>query len=265
MRRLFLLLALALLGGCRADTATNNAARQADAELTVSAAVSLKDAFIEIGRLYETRTGTRVNFNFAASGVLQKQIEQAAPVDVFASAGAEQMNALAVKGLIRTDTRADFARNTLVLIVPRDQTNAAQVSSFAQLAQDSVRKLAIGNPQTVPAGRYAQQTLVNLKLWAKLQPKLVLAEDVRQVLDYVARAEVDAGFVYVTDIAPANQAVSVAATAPEAMHDPIHYPIAVTKQSLHADAARGFVDFVLGAEGQAVLKKYGFAPAQPEG
>src|SRR5437764_5457755 len=127
MRRLLLLLALALFVGCRADTSTNNAARKADAEITVSAAASLRDAFTEIGQLYETRTGTHVNFNFAASGVLQKQIEQAAPVDVFASAGARQMDELANKNLIFTATRHDFAYNTLVLILPRSQATTREL------------------------------------------------------------------------------------------------------------------------------------------
>jgi len=258
MRRLFLLLALALLVGCRAERPTNNASSKVPAEITVSAAVSLKDAFTEIGQLYETRTGTHVNFNFAASGVLQKQIEQAAPVDVFASAGARQMDELANKNLIFTATRHDFAYNTLVLILPRSQATIRELQWFERLAQSPVRKIAIGNPQTVPAGFYARQTLVNLNLWDKVQTKLVLAEDVRQVLDYVARAEVDAGFVYVTDIAPTNQAVFVAAPAPATTHDAILYPIAVVKDSRHAEAALGFIALVLSPEGQAVLKKYGF-------
>src|SRR5438270_4317764 len=114
MRQLLCLLVIALLAGCRPHTASNDAAPKVPDEITVSAAVSLKDAFTEIGQLYETRTGTHVNFNFAASGVLQKQIEQAAPVDIFASAGARQMDELANKNLIFTATRHDFAYNTLV-------------------------------------------------------------------------------------------------------------------------------------------------------
>src|SRR5437762_2191497 len=181
MRRLLLLLALALLAGCRPQPATHDPTALAHpAEITVSAAVSLKDAFNEIGRLYEQRTSTRVRFNFGASGVLQKQIEQGAPVDVFASASERQMNELVNKGCILSDTRRDFTRNALVLIVPAGAP--AQLNAFDQLARANVRKVAIGNPQTVPAGQYAQQLLVRLKLWEQLQPKLVLAEDVQQVL-----------------------------------------------------------------------------------
>ena len=254
MKRLLLLSLFVLLAGCRAQP-TNNPA-PARVELTVSAAVSLKDAFNEIGRLYETRTGAQVNFNFGASGLLQKQIEQAAPVDVFASAGAKQMDALAAKGLILADTRHDFARNELVLIVPAD--SSLQLNSFDQLAQTSVHKLAIGNPQTVPAGLYAQQTLTNIKLWPELQPKFILAEDVRQVLDYVARGEVEAGIVYSSDVAAANGKVRVVAMAQAAWHEPILYPIATIKDSKQADAARQFIALVLSAEGQGVLAKYGF-------
>lgn len=254
MNRLLLLFALVLLAGCRAHP-TNNPA-PARAEITVSAAVSLKDAFTEIGRVYETSTGAHVNFNFGASGILQKQIEQAAPVDVFASAGARQMDALAAKGLVRADTRQDFARNELVLIVPADAPTP--LDAFDQLARADVRKFAIGNPQTVPAGLYAQQALTNLKLWPELQPKLVLAEDVRQVLDYVARGEVEAGIVYRSDVAAAGGKVRSVATAQADWHEPLLYPIAVVQDSKQADAARQFIALVLSAEGQSVLAKSGF-------
>ena len=261
MRRLLPLLALAalaLVAGCRPQPATHDPdALARPAELTVSAAVSLRDAFNEIGRLYEQRTGTRVRFNFGASGVLQKQIEQAAPVDVFASAGKKQMDDLAAKGLILADTRHDFARNALVLIVPTNEAEK-RLAGFDVLMQTSVRKVAIGNPQTVPAGQYAQQLLLNMKLWEQVQPKLVLAEDVRQVLDYVARAEVDAGLVYASDVAATNDRVSIAARAPEAAHEPILYPVAVVKESRHTEAAQRFVALVLSPEGQAALTKYGF-------
>ena len=259
-RTLSLLLALAAVCafGCRTQPTTDSAPR--GEELTVSAAVSLKDAFTEIARHYEARTGARVNFNFGASGLLQKQIEQAAPVDVFASAGAKQMDALAAQGLLLADTRHDFARNTLVLITPADAQSSP--ANFEQLAQPTVRRIAVGNPKTVPAGQYTEQLLTNLKLWESVYEKLVLAEDVRQVLDYVGRGEVEAGIVYASDVAAAHGSVQVRANAPEAMHDPILYPIAVIADSRHADAARQFVELVLGPEGQAALTRYGFR-AQP--
>ena len=227
--------------------------------LTVSAAVSLKDAFSETGNLYKARTGKTANFNFGASGALQKQIEAGAPVDVFASAGAKQMDELAGRGLIDVDSRRDFARNTLVLILPRD--SPLNLTTFADLAAPGVQKIAVGNLKTVPAGQYTEQLLDHLNLRAGLQPKIVIAEDVRQVLDYVARGEVDAGIVYATDAQAAGGRVRVVATAADDSHALILYPLAVVKDSGQKEAAQEFVNLVTGAEGQSILRKYGFASA----
>lgn len=209
--------------------------------------------------MYEARSGRRVSFNFGSSGVLQKQIEAAAPVDVFASAGVQQMDALADKNLIDRDTRRDFARNELVVVTPRDSTNT--INAFPDLDSATVRRIAVGNPRTVPAGQYAGQVFDKLNLTAKLQPKLVLAEDVRQVLDYVTRGEVDAGVVYRTDAQVAGDSVRIAASAPENSHEPILYPIAVVRESRKGEAARSFVELVTSAEGQGVLRRYGFREA----
>jgi len=224
-------------------------------ELTVSAAVSLKDAFNEIADLNEKRNGTKIRFNYGASGALQKQIESGAPADVFASAGAKQMDDLIARRLIVPDTRKNFARNSLVLIVP---AKSAGVSSLSDLANPSVKRVAVGNPKTVPAGQYTQQTLNKLELLPQIQTKLIFAEDVRQVLDYVARDEVDAGVVYSSDALSAEDKIKVVATAPDNSHDPILYPIAVVKDARQQDAANKFIDLVLSSEGQAILVKYGF-------
>jgi molybdate transport system substrate-binding protein len=251
--------ALIVAGGCGQNANAPNDAAPAGVEIIVSAAASLRDAFQEIGRLYEARTGERISFNFGASGALQRQIEAGAPVDVFASAGAQQMDALADKNLIDRDTRRDFARNELVVVTP--QTSAPQINSFPDLDLAAVRRIAIGNPRTVPAGQYAGQVFDRLGLAAKLQPKLILAEDVRQVLDYVARSEVDAGVVYRTDAQVAGSSVRIAAVAPESSHEEILYPIAVIRESRNSDAARSFVELVAGAEGQSILRRYGFGEA----
>jgi len=224
--------------------------------LIVSAAASLRDAFNEIGRLYESREHIRVRFNYGASGALEKQIEAAAPVDVFASAGAKQMDDLIAKDLIVEGSRQDFARNALVLITPADAP--VSLNSFADLDSSQVSRIAVGNPQTVPAGQYTEQTLTNLKLWQQLQPKLILAEDVRQVLDYIVRGEVQAGIVYASDAYSAGFKVKAVALAPENSHDPILYPIAAIKESRQPEAARKFIALVLSAEGQSVLTRYGF-------
>ncbi|HJZ80349.1 MAG TPA: molybdate ABC transporter substrate-binding protein, partial [Pyrinomonadaceae bacterium] len=188
---------------------------------------------------------------------LLKQIESGAPADVFASAGAKQMDDLAAKNLIVVSTRADFARNVLVLIQP---VNSTSIFTFDDLARPEVKKIAIGNPKTVPAGQYTEQTFNQMKLWLQVQPKLVYAEDVRQVLDYVVRGEVDAGVVYASDATAAG--TRTVARAPDESHDPIVYPIAIVSDSRRREAAQKFIDLVLSAEGQGILAKHGFVPAR---
>ena len=245
------LIGFLVLGGSAADV-TNGQARP----IVVSAATSLKEAFSEIGRLYQNRTGSKVTFSFAASGELEKQIEAGAPVDVFASAGEKEMNRLQAKQLIDEATRANFARNTLVLVVPAG--SEVKLHSFADLERPSVRRIAIGNPKTVPAGQYAQQLLHKIQLWPKVESRLVPAENVRQVLDYVVRGEVEAGIVYSTDVQIAQGKATLAARAPEFDVDPIQYPIAVVRDSFNSRAARQFVDLVRSPEGIRILEKYGF-------
>lgn len=250
------LLSLILLG-CRTHAPESAHSPSAAVQnLTVSAAVSLKNAFNELGGLYQSQTGKKVEFNYGASGVLQKQIETGAPVDVFASAGASQMNALAAQNLIDAATRRDFARNTLVLIVPSEAK--LTVTAFADLARADVRKIAVGNPKTVPAGQYTQQVFEKNGLQNSLSAKLILAEDVRQVLDYVVRGETDAGIVYASDAQSAGARVRVAATAPEDSHEPILYPLAVVRDSRQKEAAQAFINLVTSAAGQSILRKYGF-------
>lgn len=252
-----LIFLLLLLAGCpRNSSVSGHNTNTGNEVLVVSAAVSLKDAFNEIGALYESKTGRTINFNFGASGALQRQIETGAPVDIFASAGEKQMNELAAKNLIDPATRRDFARNTLVLIVPTD--SKIPLAAFSDLAKAEVRKIAVGNPKTVPAGQYTAEFFDKANLKNSLESKLISAEDVRQVLDYVVRGEVDAGIVYGTEARSAGARVKIAATAPDASHEPIVYPVAVVKDSRQTEAAQEFIDFVLSAEGQNILAKYGF-------
>jgi len=231
-------------------------AAQKSQEILVSTAISLKDAFKEIGKIFENQTGIVVRFNLGASGLLQKQIEAGAPADVFASAGEKQMDELQTLGLIISETRFDFARNSLVLAVP----TRANVSlhTFAELARSDIARVAIGNPKTVPAGQYAQEVLKNLHIWNSLESRLVLAENVRQVLDYVEREEVDAGIVYASDMAIARGKAIIAADAPKESHSPILYPIAVVQETGNRNIAQRFIDLTLSSAGQEVLKKYGF-------
>ncbi|HEX8286690.1 MAG TPA: molybdate ABC transporter substrate-binding protein [Pyrinomonadaceae bacterium] len=258
--RLLFILFVFVFVCCRTNSSdlSNNSSEIAS-NLTVSAAVSLKDAFNEIGELYKSKSGKNVNFNFGASGALQKQIETGAPVGLFASAGEKQMDELAEKDLIDVQSRLNFARNTLVLAVPQD--SKLNIREFSDLSGSEISKIAIGNPKTVPAGQYTEQFFERNNLKNSLQQKLILAEDVRQVLDYVVRGEVDAGIVYATDARVAGEKVHVAATAPNDSHAPILYPIAIIKDSAQKQSAQDFINLVLSAEGQAVLQKYGFIGA----
>lgn len=222
-------------------------------QLTVSAAASLTDAFKAIGPRFEAaRPGVTLRFNFAASGVLVQQIAQGAPVDVFASADQDTMDRAAAQKLIAADTRHDFAANALVLAVPAD----SPVQRVADLAGPAVKRIAVGKVASVPVGRYTQQALGSAQLWSALSPKLVFADNVRQVLDYVARGEVEAGFVYRTDAGIAKDKVRVAATV--GGHTPITYPAAVVADSRQPALARDFVAFLGGAEAQAILARHGF-------
>ena len=256
--RLFFILLVLIFGGCAGNApATGNNSLNETGPLIVSAAVSLKEAFHEIAVLYKTKTGRSVSFNFGASGALQRQIETGAPVDVFASAGVPQMDGLAARNLLDADSRRDFARNTLVLIVPAN--SKTQIAAFADLTKPEIQKIAVGNPKTVPAGQYTMQVFDKLKLSPDVESKLILGEDVRQVLEYVARGEADAGVVYASDARSAGDKVRIAAAAAEDSHAPILYPIAVVKDSRHKPAAREFIELVLSADGQCILQKYGFA------
>lgn len=237
-----------------------SAAKEQNGEILVSAAISLKESFTEIGSLYERQAGNRVTFSFGASGELEKQIEAGAPVDVFVSAGEREMDQLQARDLVEPGSRVDFARNALVLIVPSD--SKLQLHLVSELVRPDVKKIALGNPKTDPAGSYARELLDRTKLWPQLEPRLVFAENVRQVLDYVMRGEVDAGFVYATDVGVAGGRVAVVAEAPQEEYSPILYPLAVVRGNSHARAAKAFVDLVLAPEGAGILTKHGFRPAK---
>jgi molybdate transport system substrate-binding protein len=224
-------------------------------ELTVSAASSLTNAFKDIAQRFEAKNpGTKVALNFGASGALLQQIAKGAPVDVFASADQETMDEAEKQGLVAASSRHDFVRNTLVLITP---VNAKQpINQLSDLLLPTVQKIAIGNPASVPVGRYAQHALEAAGMWAKVSGKAINTENVRQSLDYVARGEVDAGFMYATDAQVMPDKVKTALTVP--LDIPISYPIATMTGSANAVEAGRFVDFVLSPDGQSILGKYAF-------
>jgi len=224
-------------------------------ELHVSAAASLTNAFKDIAANYEAQhAGTRVLLNFGASGALLQQMAKGAPVDVFASADTETMDLAVKQGLVAGGERRDFARNSLVVVVPRDSRIA--LKRLQDLGQPGVQKIAIGNPASVPAGRYTKHALESAKLWTAISGKAIHTQNVRQSLDYVARGEVDAGFVYGSDAAVMKDRVRVAFEVPPDIA--IRYPVARTTAALDALEARRFIDFVLSPAGQAVLANHGF-------
>lgn len=227
------------------------------AELTVSAAASLGNAFREIARQYEARyPDAQVQLNFGGSGALLAQMAKGAPVDVFASADQATMTRAVQQGLVDAKAPQTFTRNALVLIVPADST--LKLQQLADLNQDSVRKIAIGNPASVPAGSYARQALEQARLWQAISARTINTQNVRQALDYVARGEVDAGFVYGTDAHLMKERVTVRFEVPTAT--PVSYPIAPTADSRNHLEARRFIDYVLSPPGQAVLARYSFKP-----
>jgi molybdate transport system substrate-binding protein len=228
-------------------------------DVTLSVAISLKDVTEDLGRTFvASHPGVTLRYNFGASGDLQKQIEAGAPVDLFLSAAQRQMDELEKQKLIIASTRRAIARNALVAIKPADST--LDVSKANDLLQARVTHIAIGNPKTVPAGQYAEESLRALGLWDRVQPKLVFAENVRQVLDYVARGEVEAGFVYTTDAATRAQGVKEAFRAPDDSYRPVVYPGAVVAASKQPTLAQAFLDLLTSPQGRAVLSRFGFQP-----
>jgi molybdate transport system substrate-binding protein len=225
-------------------------------ELIVSAAASLTDALRAIGKAFEaTRPGTMVILNFGASGSLLQQIAKGAPVDVFASADQETMDRAEAESLILKDTRANFVRNKLVIVVPRD--SGVALNSLKDLALGSVRRIAIGQPDSVPVGRYARRALVADNLWEPLRAKYIFTQNVRQSLDYVIRGEVDAGFVYLTDARTAPDRLRITLEA-AALSD-ILYPVAVVRDSHNVGVAKEFVAYLLTDQARRWFAQYGFA------
>ncbi|MDR2056204.1 MAG: molybdate ABC transporter substrate-binding protein [Desulfovibrio sp.] len=225
----------------------------AAAEMTISGAASLTDAFTELKTTFEKKhPGLTANVNFAASNPLLKQMQEGAPVDVFASADQATMDKAVASKVVDPATRKNFALNALVLIVPAGGKKPANLAELGKFS-----RIAVGNPESVPAGRYAREALTAARQWEPLQPKLIMGESVRQVLDYVARGEVDAGFVYATDALKQAGKVDVVLTA--SGHQPVLYPIAVALTGKNSKMGQAFLDYTLSPEGQAILARYGFS------
>ncbi len=241
-------LALSALLGCSVNAA----------ELNVFAAASLSDALKELTPAYEAMSGDRLRFNLAGSNALARQIKEGAPADVFFSADEAKMDDLARAGLLAADTRRTLLSNTLAIVVHAD--GGAAVTAPADLATPAVRRLALAETQTVPAGIYAREYLLKSGLWAQVAAKVVALENVRATLAAVEAGNADAGIVYRTD-ALISKKVRVAFEVPAAEGPVIAYPLAVLRNSRSPEAARRFAGFLASAEARAVFLKYGFLPA----
>lgn len=238
------------------DSSSQSTTADRSINITLSAAVSLKDAMENIKTVYQGQNPhISLTLNLASSGSLRQQIERGAPVDVFISAAAKHTDLLQEKGLIIEETRRDLLKNTMVLIVPKN--NPASINSFQDLSRGNYQQISIGEPESVPAGKYAKEVLTNLGIFEKIKAKIVYAKDVRQVLSYVATGNVDAGIVYRTD-ANIFDAAIVVETAAENTHSPVVYPIAAIEGTKNLEPAKDLINFLLGAEAKAVFEKYGF-------
>ena len=223
------------------------------ATITVFAAASLTDALKEIGAAYEKQTGHQVRFNFAASSMLARQIEEGAPADIFFSADESKMDVL--KDLIVKETRKSKLSNLLVIVVASD--SRLRISNPRDLAGPSVKRLALADPKSVPAGIYARTYLEKIGLWAALAPRVVPTDNVRAALAAVESGNVEAGIVYKTD-ASISKKVKVACGIPRNEGPDISYPVALVKASKLAEPAKKFLRYLDGAEATQVFEKFGF-------
>jgi molybdate transport system substrate-binding protein len=225
-------------------------------QVLVFAAASLTDALREIGASYERTSPVRIKMSFDASSNMARQIEAGAPADIFFSADTQWMDYLQSRNLIQADSRRNVVGNRLVLIAPvASQVELKIAPHFSLMAALGGGRLATGDPDSVPVGRYARSALSALGIWDQVAPRLVRAENVRTALIYVARGDAPLGIVYASD-ALVDQGVRVVDTFPANTHPPIVYPVALTK-SAKSEAA-GFVSYLAGAQGHALFAKYGF-------
>lgn len=233
---------------------TEGRASSEEVRLYVLAAASLTDAFREIQASYEAaHPNVRLVPTFASSGRLKRQIERGAPADLFFSAATGEMEELVRKNLIDSRFHTGLLKNELVLIAPK----GSPLGGLIDLTSNKAKRIAIGHPETVPAGKYAEEALKHAGLWDKLEPKFVFAGDARQVLAYVETGNADAGIVYRTD-SRLSKGVSVIARIPPEIHRPIVYPLGIVKGTNHPSEAQAFYRWLQGEEARSLFEKHGF-------
>lgn len=226
-------------------------------KIVVSAAVSLKDALTQIASEFEKQSGNEIELQFGASGQLGAQVRQGAPVDLFISAARKQVDDLAKDNIVDAATMQTIAKNSLVLVIPAKAS--AIPSTVSDLVEARFKRIAVGDPKTVPAGDYANQMFLALSLTDKLKDRLIFGTNVRQVLSYVEKNEVDAGLVYRTDALESGDLVRVAAEIDPKLHLPIEYPAVIVTQSKHRAVAAQFLDHLKSDAARAALSAKGFA------
>jgi molybdate transport system substrate-binding protein len=233
-------------------------------DVVVFAAASLKNALDEIAGQWQRETSKKVAISYAASNTLIKQIEQGAPADIFISADLDWIDYGQQKGLIKPDTRSNLLGNRLVLIAPKDSNVTANIQpGFDLAALLKGGRLAMGNVDAVPAGKYGKAALEKLGSWDSVKDKIAQAENVRAALLFVARGEAPLGIVYQTDAA-SDPTVKIVGTFPENTHPPIIYPIALTKESTNPDA-QAFLNYLKSAAARPAFERQGFTVLGPGG
>jgi molybdate transport system substrate-binding protein len=247
----FLLLTVA----CSNNDGTDQVQAEQNVDLTISAAASLSEVMNVIQEAYEEKhPEVTLQFNFGGSGSLQQQISQGAPTDLFFSAAEDKYDVLVEEGIIAEEDGVDLLQNELVLIVPKE--NPA-VDRFEDLVRDEIDTVSMGTPETVPAGKYAKESLEQIGIWEEMESKVVYAKDVRQVLSYVETGNVDAGIVYRTDALNSDEIEIVESADPDT-HSPIIYPVGVIKNSDQYEVATQFYEFLQSEEAVKVFEEYGF-------
>ncbi len=245
---------LSILAACGGAPPAERAPAR-EASIVVSAAMSLRQVLVDVGKACEAAGQPRAAFNFGGSNGLARQIIEGAPVDVFVSADAAQMDTAVAAGAIAEDTRVDLLSNHLVVIVPADRSG--RLSSVNELAGPAFRRIAIGEPDAVPVGVYAKAYLESIGIWSALAPKIVPVTSVRAALGAVENGGADAAVVYRTDAALSSR-VAVALDVPIDQGPQIRYVAAVTRASDHPEAARAFLTCLRGPEARALFEKSGF-------
>lgn len=225
-------------------------------EIRVAAAISLRDALTDIQKAYEAQTGRKVELTFGSSGQMLAQVRNGADIDLFIAAASTQVDQVIEEKLADEASRKTVVYNSLVVVVPPD--SKLGLTTFAGLAEAPLKRLAVGEPRTVPAGQYAASALKGAGINAALAGRLIYGSNVRQVLSYVERGEVDAGIVYATDAKQAGNAVKVAAGVDAKLHEAIVYPAVIIGQSRNKRAAKQFLDFLATDTARKLFEARGF-------